>query len=183
MKRRSIRLVQATPAPKLIWLLPGVQTGETRMPAPAPAAPKRQLVDLRHQGLMRSIMLALAAAVASFWKSQGPSHQPPPLLRTPLIQNSSLPPNLLMDNVPFQIKIAWWLLASFRLLLLLSCCVNFFYLVTLGPLFVQPLGCSRMTLHIPWKVCFFRTPCKEDSRCTYEILPYSSYRGARTTTK
>ena len=125
MKRSSIRLVQATRVPKRIWLPPVVQTGETRMPAPAPAAPKRWSVAPRYQSLISGLTLALAVAVVNFWKSHVPSHQSPPLLRTPLIQNSSPPPSLLVDNAPPRIAIIWWLLVSFLLPLQLLCCMNF----------------------------------------------------------
>ena len=127
MKGSSIRLVQATPVPKLIWLPPVVQTGETRMPAPAAVAPKRRSVALRHQTLIYGITLAMAVAVAAvvgFWKSRRSSHQSPLLLRT---QNSSLSPSLLVDNDPPQIIVIWWLLGSLLSPLQLSCCVDLSY--------------------------------------------------------
>ena len=99
MKRSSIRLVRVNPIPELIWLPKAVQRRTTRMPAPAPAAPNRRSVALGRQTLICIILAMALAAVAavSFWKSHGSSHQLPPLLRT---QNSNLPPNLPVDNVP-----------------------------------------------------------------------------------
>ena len=163
MERSSIRLVQATPVPKLIWFPPVVQTGETRMLAPAPA-------------------------VISFWKSHGSFHQSPSLLGIPLIQNSSLLPSLLMDNVPPpRIAIIWWLLGSLLLPLQLSCLSIFLISghscsVVCAALCVL-LACPFISLGKSVFLASYVKNGSADSRCTYEILPYSLYRGSCTTTK
>ena len=156
----SIRLVQAPPAPQLIWLPPAVQARETHMAAPAPATPKRRSVTPRHQDLIYIIMLALEVAIVSCWKSHRSSHQTPPLLRTPLIQNSSLPLSLPVDNVPPRITVTWWLLVSSLSPLRLSCPVDLSYIWLLS---FYCLLCALAPSYI-LEHLFSREPCKEWKR-------------------